>query len=69
MPSTFIGFPDGADDKESVCNEGDTGLIPGSVNLLEKEMATHFSMLASRIPWTEEPGGLQKIGSQRTGHD
>ena len=46
MPSTFIGFPDGADDKESVCNEGDTGLIPGSVNLLEKETATHFSILA-----------------------
>ena len=46
MPSTFIGFPDGSDDKESVCNEGDTGLTPGSVNLLEKEMATHFSILA-----------------------
>ena len=36
---------------------------------LEKEMATHSSTLARRIPWTEEPGGLQSMGSQRVGHD
>ena len=36
---------------------------------LEKEMATHSSILALRIPWTEEPGGLQSTGSQRVGHD
>ena len=36
---------------------------------LEKEMATHSSILALRIPWTEEPGGLQSAGSQRVGHD
>ena len=36
---------------------------------LEKEMATHSSILAWRIPWTEEPGGLQSTGSQRVGHD
>ena len=36
---------------------------------LEKEMATHFSILAWRIPWMEEPGGLQSTGSQRVGHD
>ena len=36
---------------------------------LEKEMATHSSILAWRIPWTEEPGGLQSKGSQRVGHD
>ena len=36
---------------------------------LEKEMATHSSMLAWRIPWTEEPGGLQSMGSQRVRHD
>jgi len=35
----------------------------------EKEMATHSSILAWRIPWTEEPGGLQSMGSQRVGHD
>ena len=36
---------------------------------LEKEMATHSSILAWKIPWTEEPGGLQLIGSQRVGQD
>ena len=36
---------------------------------LEKEMATHSSILAWKIPWTEEPGGLQSMGSQRVGHD
>ena len=38
-------------------------------DLLEKEMATHSSTLAWRIPWMEEPGGLQSMGSQRVGHD
>ena len=36
---------------------------------LEKEMATYSSILAWRIPWTEEPGGLQSMGSKRVGHD
>ena len=36
---------------------------------LEEEMTTHSSILAWRIPWTEEPGGLQSTGSQRVGHD
>ena len=36
---------------------------------LEKEMATHSSILAWRVPWTEEPGRLQSMGSQRVGHD
>ena len=36
---------------------------------LEKEMATHSSILAWKIPWTEEPGELQSMGSQRVGHD
>ena len=36
---------------------------------LEKRMATHSSILAWRIPWTEEPGGLQSMGSQRAGHN
>ena len=36
---------------------------------LEKEMATHSSTLAWKIPWTEEPGELQSMGSQRVGHD
>ena len=41
----------------------------GQEDPLEKEMATHSSMLVWRIPWTEEPGGLQSMGSQRVGHD
>ena len=41
----------------------------GREDALEKEMATHSSVLAWRIPWTEEPGGLQSTGSQRGGHD
>ena len=36
---------------------------------LEKEMATHFSIHAWKIPWIREPGGLQSMGSQRVGHD
>ena len=36
---------------------------------VEKEMATYSRFLAWRIPWTEEPGGLQSMGSQRVGHD
>ena len=41
----------------------------GREDPLEKEMATHFSILAWRIPWTEEPGWLQSMGSQRVGLD
>ena len=41
----------------------------GWEDLLEEGMATHSSILAWRIPWTEEPGGLQPMGSQRVGHD
>ena len=47
----------------------DLGSIPGREDPLEKEMATHSSILAWRIPWTEEPGGLQSTGSQRDGQD
>ena len=39
------------------------------IKYLGKEMATHSSILAWRIPWMEEPGGLQSMGSQRVGHD
>ena len=45
--------------KESVCSAGDLGSIPESGRSLEKGMATHFSILAWKIPWTEEPGRLQ----------
>ena len=41
----------------------------GQEDPLEEDIATHSSILAWRIPWTEDPGGLQSIGSQRVGHD
>ena len=41
----------------------------GQKDPLEEGMATHSSVLAWRIPWTEEPGGLQSMGLQRVGHD
>ena len=41
----------------------------GREDPLEKEMATHSSILAWKIPWTEDPGRLQSMGSQRVGHD
>ena len=44
---------------------------PGAILVLGRSpgIGTHSSILASRIPWTEEPGGLESIGSQRVGHD
>ena len=50
-------------------NARDTGSIPGSGRSLEKEMATHSSILAWKIPRTEEPGRLQFMGSQRVRHN
>ena len=62
------GFPDGSDGKESAYNSGDLGLIPGLGRSPGEGMATHSSILAWRIPWTEELGGLQPTGSLRVGH-
>ena len=53
----------------SAGNERDPGSIPGSERCPEEEMAIHSSILAWRIPWTEEPGGLQSMGLQRVGRD
>ena len=63
------GLPWWLSGKESACNAGDLGLIPGSGRSPGEGMATHSSILAWRIPWTEEPGGLQSIGLQRVRHD
>ena len=66
------GFPGDSDSQESACNAGDLGVIPGCDPWIRKiplEIATHSSILAWRIPWTEEPGVLQSMGSQRVGHD
>ena len=57
----YVGFQGGASGKESTYNAGDvrdTGSIPGSGRSLEEGVATHSSILAWRIPWTEEPGGV-----------
>ena len=62
-------FSDGSDGKESSCNAEELGSIPGSGRSLEEDMATHSSILAWRIPWTEKPGRLQFRGSQRVVHD
>ena len=47
----------------------DVGSILGWKDPLEQGMATHSSIVAWRVPWTEEPGGLQSTGSQREGHE
>ena len=65
LPGDFLGgtvvknLPAGAGDA------GDLSSIPSQEDTLEEEMATHSSILAWEIPWTEEPGGLQSMGSQR----
>ena len=62
-----MGFPGGSDGKESACNTG-ARFDPLSEDPLEKGMAIHSSILAWKIPWKEEPGGLQSMESQRAGH-
>ena len=59
------GLPSDSDGKESTCNAGNVDSIPGLGRPMEKERATHSSILAWRIPWTEQPGGLQSMGSPR----
>ena len=55
--------------KNPPARAGDAGLIPGWQDPLEKEMATHSSILAGEIPWMEEPGELQSVGLQRARHN
>ena len=59
----------GSDSKESACSAGDPGLIPGLGRFPGEGDATHSSILVWEIPWTEEPGRLQSMGSQRVRHD
>ena len=69
---TNRGFPGGAVVKDLPANAGDTrvaGFIPGLGRPPGVGNATHSSILAWRIPWTEEPGRLQSMGSLRVGHD
>ena len=66
-----MGFPGGSDGKAFAYNARRPGFDPwvGKIPNPEKEMATHSSILAWKIPWTEEPGRLQSMGLQRVGHD
>ena len=66
----ILGFPGGPVSKESACNVGDLGLIPwlGRSPGGGQGNPPQYSCLEN-VPWIEEPGGLQSMGSQRAGHD
>ena len=61
-----VGFPGGSEDKESACNAGDPGSIPGLGRCPGEGNGNPSGILAWRIPWTEEPGGLQSMGLQES---
>ena len=68
----ICGFPGGSVVKESSCNAGDSEILVRSLgweDLLEEDMATHSNNLPGKIPWTEEHGWLQSMGSQSIRHD
>ena len=69
MESTKLGFPGGSDGKDSACKQEIWVQTLGQEDPLEKGMATHSSILVWRIPWTEEPGGLQSLGLPRVRHN
>ena len=64
-----MDFPGCSDGKASAYNAEDQGQSLGQEDPLEKEMATHSSTLAWKIPWMEDRGRLQSTGSQRVEHD
>ena len=64
-----MDFPGSSDGKVSAYNVGDPGSIPGSGRSPGEGTAIYSSIHAWKIPWTEEPGGLQSMGSQRVRHD
>ena len=65
------GFPGGSASEESMCTAAQETPVRslGREDPLEKEMESYSSILAWRIPWTEEPGRLQSMGSQKVGHN
>ena len=67
--AVIVGFPDGLVVKNLPAVQEMQVQSLGGEDPLEKEMATHSSILAWRIPWKEKPGGLQFMGSQRVGHE
>ena len=69
FPWRLQGSPAESEGKEFGCSAGDQVRSLGGEDPLEKERATHSSILAWRIPWTGETGGLQSMGSERVQHD
>ena len=65
----YMSFPGRSVVKNPPANAGDAGSIPGQNDPLEKERVIHCSILTWEIPWSEDPGRLQSMGSQRVGHD
>ena len=65
----MLGFPGGSDSKQSACKAGDLGSVLGWEDTLGEGVAIHSSIIAWEVSWTEEPGGLQSIGSQRVRYD
>ena len=63
------GFPGGSDDKASACNAGDLGFIPGSRRSPGEGNSNPLQYACLEIPWAEEPGRLQAMGSPSVGHD
>ena len=63
------GFPGGSDGKESACNAGDLGSIPGLGRSSGEGNGYPLQYFAWTIPWTEKPGRLHFMGSQRVGHN
>ena len=61
-----MGSPGGSVVRTAPANAEDVGSVPGSERSLEEDVATHSSILSWRIPWTDKPGGLQFIGSQKS---
>ena len=66
---TYTGFSGGSAVKNSPAMRETQVQTLGQENPLEEETVTHTSILAWKIPWTEDPGGLQSMGSQRVGHN
>ena len=69
FPLMWRGFPGGSDSKESAHNAGDPGSIPESERSPEEGNGNTLQYSCWKIPWAEEPGGLQSMGLPRVGHD
>ena len=69
MICSYVGFPGSSDGKNPLAMWETPVPTLGWKDSLEEEMATHSSILTWEVPWTEEPGGLQSMGSKRARHN